>query len=263
VTELDRIVPLGPSGAGTPLFCLHSSSGSALSYLGLAQLLDRPVYGVEAPGFDGDGEPVRSVPALSAEHIEVLREFRPDGPYLLLGWSLGGIIALDMARRLTESGASVPLVVLVDVSVPHVAALPPEKEIVRRFLHDILATMGSPTSAQDAVLAGQPDDVPSEVLFEAAAGVLPRELDAELLTERYAVFRALVEASYGFEVTQPYRGPVLHVMAAESRSPYLDWSPIVTDLTEHTVRGDHHSIWTAAALPRMATVIRASLRGFG
>src|SRR3954454_8858500 len=97
--DLERIVPLKPDGSATPLYCVHASSGSAYSYLELAQLLgaDRPVYGIEAPGFDGDREPVRSLPALSAEYAETLREFQPDGNYLLLGWSLGGTIAFDMA----------------------------------------------------------------------------------------------------------------------------------------------------------------------
>jgi thioesterase domain-containing protein len=131
--DLERIVPLQPEGTAPPLFCVHASSGSAYSYLELARLLgaDRPVYGIEAPGFDGDREPVRSLPALSAEYTGTLRTFRPDGDFLLLGWSLGGIIAFDMARRLTAAGARVRQVVMVDVSVPRVAELPSEKEIAR------------------------------------------------------------------------------------------------------------------------------------
>lgn len=264
MTDVDRIVPLDPNGSGTPLYCVHSSSGSAYSYLGLAQLLDRPVHGIEAPGFDGAGEPVRSVGALAAEYADVLREVRPDGPYLLLGWSLGGIVALDMARRLTGMGATVPLVVMVDVSVPRVAPLPPERDIVRRFLHEILATLGEPVP--DGLLTGFPDEASSGELLEAAAAGLPPELDVDLLTERYTVFRALVEASYGFEVSEPYGGPVVHVIASESRAmetrsggSYLDWSAMATDLTEHTVTGTHHSIWSAAALPELAKVVEASI----
>ncbi|GIF12959.1 alpha/beta fold hydrolase [Actinoplanes teichomyceticus] len=257
MTDLDRIIPLHTSDSGTPLYCVHSSSGSAYSYLGLARTLDRPVYGIEAPGFDGAREPVRSVPALSAEYVAALREVRPDGPYLLLGWSLGGILALDMARRLTDLGESVPAVVMVDVSVPEVAPLPAEKTIVRRFVHEILASLGAPTPA--GLLERWPDDAPSDELLAAAADLLPPELDAELLTERYGVFRALVQASYGFAVTQPYHGPVTHVMASESLGPHLDWSPMAKDLTEHTVTGTHHSIWSAANLPALARLISTAL----
>jgi thioesterase domain-containing protein len=275
MVDLERLVPLstagspggstggGPNGAATPLYCVHAGSGSAYSYLDLARLLgdERPVYGIEAPGFDGDREPVRSLPALSGEYAETLRTVRPDGEFLLLGWSLGGIIALDLARRLTEAGASVRRVVLVDVSVPRVAELPPEREIARRFLLDILAAVGVEAAALDPVLAGQPDDADVEAIFAAveSSGVLPAELEADVLVMRYAVFRAHVEASYGFEVTEPYHGPVVHVIARESQSEFMRWDKVATDLTEHVMPGDHHSIWTGDGLLRLAELVRAAL----
>jgi thioesterase domain-containing protein len=261
--DLERIVPLNPGGTATPLFCVHAGSGSAYSYLELARLLgdDRPVYGIEAPGFDGDREPVRSLPALSTEYAETLREFRPDGDFLLLGWSLGGIIAFDMAQRLTAAGARVRRVVMIDASVPQVTELPPEKEIARRFLREILATAGARPEALDRILAGQPDGASSEAIFLAAerSGEFPAELDADLLAQSYAVFRAHVEASFGFEVTEPYHGPVVHLIASESPREYMRWGRLATDLTEHIVAGSHHSIWLGDSLPRLAGLVRAAL----
>jgi thioesterase domain-containing protein len=263
--DLDRIVPLADGGTAPPLFCVHASSGSAYSYLGLAQLLgaDRPVYGIEAPGFDGSRKPVRSLPALSAEYAQTLRDFGADRGFSLLGWSLGGIIAFDMAQRLAATGVSVRQVILIDVSVPWIANLPPEKEIARRFLRDILAAVGTPPGTLDRIQAGRPDDATSEAIFLTAerSGALPPELDADLLAERYAVFRAHVEASYGFEVTTPYHGPVLHLIASESQSQYMRWNNAATDLTEHVVPGSHYSIWTGDNLLRMAELTRAALAG--
>ncbi len=261
--DLQRIVPLNPGGLATPLFCVHGGSGSAYSYLELAWQLggDRPVYGIEAPGFDGDREPVSSLPALSAEYAETLREFRPGGDFSLLGWSIGGVIALDMARRLTAAGARVRQVVLVDVGVPKAAAQPPpEKEIARRFLLDMLATMDSTPRVLDRVLAGHPTAGADE-LFAAAesSGALPAELDAGLLAKRYAVFKAHVEASYGFEVTEPYDGPVLHLVASQSPARYTHWDKLASNLTEQTVPGDHYSMWTGNSLLRLAGLTRAAL----
>lgn len=261
--DLDRIVPLAPEGSSTPLFCVHAGSGSAWFYLGLARLLgaDRPVYGIEAPGFDGDREPVRSVTELATEYARTLRVFRPDGDFLLLGWSLGGMIAFDLAQRLTTVGARVRRLVMVDVNVPWVGPLPPEKEIVRRFLRDILATVAAPPGTVEQILAGQPDQTSGEAVFVAAerAGLLPAELDADLLAERYPVFRAHVEAVFGFEAAEPYHGPVTHLIASESPPDIMDWSHLATDLTEHVVPGDHHSIWTGGSLPRLAELVRAAL----
>lgn len=261
--DLERIVPLAPDGTATPLFCVHASSGSAYSYLGLAQMLgaDQPVYGIEAPGFDGGREPVRSLRALADEYALTLLRFLPDGDFQLLGWSLGGIIALETARRLTSAGARVRQVIMVDVSLPWVAELPPEKEIARRFLRDMLASLGVSQEAMERILAAQPDDAGWDVIFAAAlrCGALPEELDADLLAERYPVFRAHVEASYGFEVTEPYHGPVVHVIAAESPLRYMRWGKVATDLTEHIVPGSHHSIWTGDGLARLAELTRAAL----
>jgi len=265
MVDLERVVPLTPDGTATPLYCVHASSGSAYTYLELAQLLgaDQPVYGIEAPGFDGDREPVRSLPALSAEYAGTLREFQPAGEFALLGWSLGGTIAFDLAQRLTAAGAAVRKVIMIDVSMPCVAELPAEKEIARRFLGEILATVGAPPALLDQILARQPDEATSEAIFQAAerSGALPAELDADLLAERYAVFRAHVEASFGFEVTEPYHGPVVHVIASESPAQYMRWDTVATDLTEHVLPGSHHSIWTGDSLLRLAGLVRVALAG--
>src|SRR4051812_13581113 len=104
--DLDRIVPLRATGTRPPLYCVHAVSGSAYAYSGLTKLLgaDQPVYGIEAPGFDNDRQPVSSLPALADESTEILRAFSlqehgADGGYRLLGWSLGGILAFEMAKR--------------------------------------------------------------------------------------------------------------------------------------------------------------------
>lgn len=265
MVDLERLIPLSlrSDSTATPLFCVHAGSGSAYPYLKLAQLLgaDRAVYGIEAPGFDGGREPVRSLPELSAEYTETLREFQPDGAFLLLGWSFGGVIAFDMAQRLTAAGARVPQVVMIDVSLPQVTELPSEKEIVRRFLHEMLATTGAPQAALDRILAGHPDQASSEAIFLAVerSGAFP-DLEADLLTERYAVFRAHVEASYGFELTtEPYNGPVVHLIASKSESQYMRWEKAATDLTEHILPGSHYSIWVGDSLLRLAELARAAL----
>ena len=263
MVDLERIVPLKPGGAATPLFCVHAGSGSAYTYLDLARLLDadRPVYGIEAPGFDNDREPVRSLPALSTEYSETLRELRPEGDFVLLGWSLGGVIAFDVAQRLSAAGSTVRQVVLIDVGLPLVEEVPPEKEIVRWFLRDVLATTGTPPAALETSLAGQPDEATGEALLLAAerSGALPAEFEAELLTDRYAVFRAHFEASCGFAVTEPYHGPVVHLIASGSPRQHMRWDTVATDLTEHTLPGDHHSIWLGENLPRLAGLVSAAV----
>lgn len=261
--DMERLVPLIDDGEAPPLFCVHAVSGSPYTYAGLARLLSpgRPVYAFEAPGFDGDRLPVRSLPALSAEYCGILREFQPDGGYQLLGWSFGGVVAFDMAQRLTTAGVSVRQVILVDSGLPWVAELPPEREIRRRFLRDVTGIAGSGSAELDAVVANQPEDSTEEATFEAveASGILPEEIDADLLGERYAVFRAHIEALFAFEVTDVYDGSVLHVMSEESEPRYMRWDKVSTNLTEHILPGDHHSLWRDDNLLAMSDLVRAVL----
>jgi len=263
-TDLERIVPLREEGGAVPLFCLHAVSGSAYSYAGMVNLLgpDQPVYAFEAPGFDDDRSPVRSLPDLSAEYAATLREFRPDGEFRLLGWSLGGVLAFDMAQRLTAAGAEVTRLIMVDTGLPWVADLPPEKEIQRRFMADMLGIAGASPEALDATFAPHPDDVDREVMFAAveASGVLPEEIDVDMLLDRYAVFRAHIEALFAFEVTEHYHGPVVHIMSSESLPKYMRWDTVATNLTEHIIPGTtHHSIWAGDNLARLTDLVRRAL----
>jgi acyl transferase domain-containing protein/thioesterase domain-containing protein len=109
-------VELASGGAGAPIFWVHPIGGGILSYVPLARLLGRtrPVWAFPAPGLDDRRPPLRTVEELAAEHLESLRKVRPHGPYLLAGWSFGGLIAWEMRRRLLEAGEEVPLLTMVD-----------------------------------------------------------------------------------------------------------------------------------------------------
>ncbi|GAA2677520.1 MULTISPECIES: alpha/beta fold hydrolase [Actinosynnema] len=263
MADLERIVPLGGGGGKTPLFCVHAVSGSAYSYAGLARSLDdRPVFGFEAPGFDNDRTPVSSLPELAREYVEVLREFRPDGPYLLLGWSLGGLVAFEMAKLLTAGGAEVGLLFLVDAGMPVVMDLPPERETLVRYVRDMAGTSDVSPPGLDELAEGWPPDADPEEVFEQveAAGILPEEFDAYVLGEQYAVFRALLAGFYAIEVAGTHEGPSVHVLAERSPAEDMRWAPRLPALVEHTVPGStHHSIWTGDALAELARLVREHL----
>ena len=106
-----------------PLFCIHPVSGMAWCYAEMAQHLDgRRVYGVQA---SGPGELPGTIAALAERYVHALRSIQPQGPYHLLGWSLGGTLAQEMAVQLTHSGAEVGSVVMLDT-------LPPEMIPIRQ-----------------------------------------------------------------------------------------------------------------------------------
>jgi thioesterase domain-containing protein len=72
------------------------------------------VIGIQARGVDGQEPPHATVEAMAAHYLRAVKTRQPDGPYYLCGYSFGGLVAFEMARRLLESGDEVALVGLFD-----------------------------------------------------------------------------------------------------------------------------------------------------
>lgn len=117
-----HVVPMhrGEGGARTPFFLVAGMFGNVLNLRHLAQLLggDRPFYGLQARGLYGDDAPHANFVDAARDYIDEMRQVQPSGPYLLGGFSGGGLIAWEIARQLEAMGESVPLVVLLDTPVP-------------------------------------------------------------------------------------------------------------------------------------------------
>lgn len=120
VARWKSLVPIRDEGDGTPLFCVHSGGGNALTYRDLARALAsaRPVYGLTAVGLNGEAEPLDSIPQMAHLYIEEMRTIQPVGPYVLIGHCFGGSVCLEMAHQLEESGETVALIVGIDATLP-------------------------------------------------------------------------------------------------------------------------------------------------
>jgi thioesterase domain-containing protein len=118
------LVRLRPGASRHPLFLVHPLSGELLLYRHLVSALgpDRAVYGFQAQGFAGAEPPLETIEAMADLYVEALLAFRPEGPYLLAGSSMGGLIAFEMARRLRARGHDAALTALLDAPAPGQAA---------------------------------------------------------------------------------------------------------------------------------------------
>ena len=96
---LGVLFPIRAHGSNPPFFCVHPASGLSWCYLPLSQCVpaDNPLYGLQARGLDGTGQPARSVRDMASDYIEQIRTVQGSGPYRLLGWSFGGIVVQEMA----------------------------------------------------------------------------------------------------------------------------------------------------------------------
>ncbi len=111
---------LHADGAAPPLFGICGAFGHALRLLLIGRALgtDQPFVGLEPPGMDWDGAGCRSIESMAAHYARTIRTLRPRGPYRLLGTSLGGLLAFEVATRLQRDGADVDLLAMVDTAVP-------------------------------------------------------------------------------------------------------------------------------------------------
>ncbi len=142
------LVAIRPGGAGVPFFCVHPAGGIVYCFRELAARMgdDRPFYAFQAPGLDGEREPLASLEAMAAAYIEAMRRVRPEGPYHLGGWSLGGVVAFEMARQLREQGLQVATLSLFDTQAPGAGGrreLPAAAEAQLAELGREVATLGA------------------------------------------------------------------------------------------------------------------------
>jgi surfactin synthase thioesterase subunit len=117
---LGAVLPIRAAGEEAPLLCVHPGGGLAWCYLPLAGCVasEIPVFGLQARGLDGTGELPGSVPQMAADYLARIRAMRPDGPYHLLGWSFGGVVAHELAVQLQAAGEQVASLVLLDAYLP-------------------------------------------------------------------------------------------------------------------------------------------------
>jgi thioesterase domain-containing protein/acyl carrier protein len=112
---LQVVIPLRPSGTKPALFCVHPGIGLSWGYAGLVQHLaqDRPAFGLQLPLISG-GPRFESIEQLAHRYVQEMRAVQDHGPYHLLGWSLGGVIAHAMAVELRRNGDEVATLAIMD-----------------------------------------------------------------------------------------------------------------------------------------------------
>jgi thioesterase domain-containing protein len=114
------LVELRAGGTLPPLFLAHAVGGNVLNYLPIASAAEpgRAVYGLQSPGLDGAEAPLTTIEAMAARYAHAIRGRQPQGPYLLAGGSMGGVLALEIARLLREDGDEIAFLGMFDTWRP-------------------------------------------------------------------------------------------------------------------------------------------------
>jgi amino acid adenylation domain-containing protein len=208
------LVPIQPGGTNAPLFFIHPVGGSVLCYADLARKLgpNQPFFGLQVP----PGTQPRTVEAMATAYIKALKESQPRGPYRLGGWSMGGVVAFDMARQLTAAGEEVSTLALVDVIVPPEGPAESsardaldEAALLARFAEDMGALSGRKVAIEAERLRSlPPGDVLEYVVRELrGTGAIAPEIDLASVSSHVEMFKANMRALVAYRA-QSYAGHI-------------------------------------------------------
>jgi thioesterase domain-containing protein len=237
----NSLIPLQPNGVDPPLFCI---CGIQL-YQELANRLgpDIPVYGVFVPlemeyvlpTNEHTGAPP-TVERLATEYLHTIRARQPRGPYRLLGFSFGGVLAYEMAQQLRAVGEEVAFLALLDSDVPD-----RRRRTRRGRLEQRLRTLKQRLSRR---VKGHVHRLTST----------SNDRIAEARDEKYvAAMRSYAAASYP--------GPAVYVQAIDAvdYNPGYGWSALVPALKTYRIPGDHLDILAAPNVDLLVEKLRLHL----
>jgi acyl transferase domain-containing protein/thioesterase domain-containing protein/acyl carrier protein/ubiquinone/menaquinone biosynthesis C-methylase UbiE len=109
-----ELIRMNRGGAGRPVFWIHHGNGGVESYRPLAERCGRPFYGIQPKNWTGTGEILSGQVPMAEHYASLIRAVQPEGPYDIGGFSLGGLLAYEVVRRLQLQGAEVNTLVMLD-----------------------------------------------------------------------------------------------------------------------------------------------------
>ncbi|KQM78524.1 hypothetical protein ASE74_13560 [Pedobacter sp. Leaf216] len=128
------IIPIRTGGSKAPVYLIHGSGLNVLLFKSIIPALDddQPIYGVQAIGLDRYEDLPDTLEEIAARYLDEILEINQDGPYNIVGYSLGGFIAFEMAKQLKEMGKAVNLLGVIDTDTGQNA---PIRQLDNNFGH--------------------------------------------------------------------------------------------------------------------------------
>ena len=239
------LVPIQPAGEQPPFFCVHGVGGNVLGFRELARRMgsNHPFYGLQSQGLDGKGELLTSIEAMAEHYIREMRSAQPEGPFLIGGYSFGGLVAYEMAQQLTAGGEHVALLALLDT-------YPGDLE---------------PVGLSMLRLARNPRLAVMHDLPQIAKASLQRRVKGLFLSPVLKrVLQANQQASAQY-VLQPYGGRVTLFRAEEFSlrsvdDPHAAWNELTPGgLDVHEIAGGHGDILVPPQVAELADKLKSCI----
>jgi len=257
------VMKLSSGGTGTPIFCVSGAGALGLTFLPLAKrFAERDVYAFQQHGLERRAIPDWSVPAAARRYLELMRVVRPRGPYLLVGHSLGGLVALEIARILAAAGETVEHVILLDTYLPRSAGEQDSLEFGRlpqqQSSNGMLERIRRMADRQLArVVPGglAPFQQIPRRLRAYTAGVL--RFDGQHQFDAFFDQAAIAVKRYRM---QPYDGRATFVQADGNPDGPEAWAPFLIGRTAHPrLASEHSSLLREPNVADLAALLRTAI----
>jgi amino acid adenylation domain-containing protein len=241
-----------------PVFMVHSLTGTLVRFVELKRAMNTgpEIYGLQARGLDPALEPHLDIVQMAGDYLTEIREVRPQGPYNLYGYSLGGIIAYEIAQQLLAEGADVQLLALGDTDSSW------DFETTRGDVLTRLVTKALHLDLDIGRLSALSPDERVERILEAglASGALPPDFGLAKLRRMLEMYETNAMAAANYKVL-PYPGETLLIRARdESEAPDdLGWADRASQLTVERVPYDHYSMMERTGAPSVARILDGHL----
>lgn len=231
-----------------PIFITHGIGGNVMDFFQLVKHIQtaQPIYGMQSKGVDGTEEPLERIEEMAQYFLEAMRERQPHGPYFLIGYSLGGLVMLELAQRLVAAGEKIALLALLE-AYPHRRYLSLEQNlrlILRRAKRHARILVRLPARQAFSYLVH-----PAERLVFVPRNDVSRKNGLALDAWFTPAMRKMRDRAYlGLKSYRPrfYPGSISFVRAEKVTEfpddPGAVWSKLAKEFEAVTVPGDHLEI---------------------
>jgi amino acid adenylation domain-containing protein len=266
------LVPIKTTGSKPTLYLIHGSGLTVLVFHNLAMFLDpdRPIFGLQARGLNGIDEPFDNMEDIASGYLAEILEQNPTGPYSLVGYSFGGIVAFEMAKRLKAMGREVIMLAILDANADNSRYFdsPPlrwKKKIKRQFpkfnfiFHSFVKRPIPTIRYQFDFVRYKLHDLLLRL------GLVTKELDEEERIEHFGKINSKHEIAYSKYQMRPYNGKI-DLFRVKTRNYYLDdpiylgWKPYAAEIEIHEISGDHKTFLLQPNVQELARLLEEIMK---
>jgi len=262
--EHPLIAGLKTTGSHRPIFMVHPPGGIVVCYRELAGALatDQPLYAIRSRGLHAAETLPQSLREMAADYLAAMQTVQPAGPYVVGGWSLGGLVAYEIAQLLLEQGEQVSKLILLDTTIPVGSTdLVPASEQVNVGLE-----YGIELSLDELAGLGPEEQLPFLWQHAQQLGVLsddaPPEVVEQALRELQGLFHHHVQLARRYRPL-PLAADVLLIRPREV--PFelqvredRGWRFLARSVEVRFVAGHHHSMVQQPHVQELAAAVRGA-----